>query len=59
MAEITNLNKYRKTKERAQKEIKAQNNRILYGTPKAIKNNAKANNLIAQKRLRDKEIKDE
>lgn len=59
MSEISNLNKFRKARARAEKETKAQNNRILFGTPKALKTNAKANNLILQKRLENKELKNE
>ncbi len=51
MAEITNLNKFKKAKARAEKEIKAANNRIEFGTPKHLKSKAKAQNLLELKRL--------
>ncbi len=51
MAEITNLNKFKKAKSLAEKEIKAANNRIEFGTPKHLKTKAKAQNLLELKRL--------
>jgi hypothetical protein len=37
MAEIINLKRARKTKDRAEKDKTAQANRIAHGTPKAVK----------------------
>ncbi len=53
---VVNLNKFKKQKARQEKEIRAQNNRIEFGTPKHLKNKAKAENLIEKKRLEDKVI---
>jgi len=41
-AEIVNLNRARKTKKRAEKEKTAEANRVLHGTPKALRNLQKA-----------------
>ena len=38
MAEIVNLNRARKAKARAEKEETAAANRVLHGTPKAVRN---------------------
>lgn len=51
MAEITNLNKFKKAKARAERELKAANNRIEFGTPKHLKSKAKAQNLLELKRI--------
>jgi hypothetical protein len=42
MAEIVNLNRTRKVKAKADKEKTAEANRIKHGTPKALRNLAKA-----------------
>ena len=42
MAEIVNLNRARKAKARAEKEEAAAANRVLHGTPKALRNLAEA-----------------
>ena len=42
MAEIVNLRRVRKAKDRAEKEKTAQANRVLHGTPKALRNLEKA-----------------
>ena len=42
MAEIINLRRARKTKEKAEKEQAAEANRILHGTPKQLRNLAEA-----------------
>lgn len=42
MAEIVNLNRARKAKKRTEKEKTAEANRILHGTPKALRNLEKA-----------------
>ena len=41
MAEIVNLNRARKAKAKADKEKTAEANRVLHGTPKALRNLAK------------------
>ncbi|HWA68331.1 MAG TPA: DUF4169 family protein [Rhizomicrobium sp.] len=38
MAEIVNLNRARKQRAKAEKQKTAQANRVLHGTPKALKN---------------------
>jgi hypothetical protein len=53
---VVNLNKFKKQKGRQEKEARAQNNRIEFGTPKHLKSKAKAENLIEKKRLEDKVI---
>jgi hypothetical protein len=42
MVEIINLNRARKTKKRTEKEKSAKANRVLHGTPKALRNLEKA-----------------
>ncbi len=42
MADIVNLNRARKAKEKAAKEKTAEANRVLHGTPKALRNLQKA-----------------
>ena len=42
MAEIVNLRRARKAKGKAQKEKTAEANRVLHGTPKALRNLEKA-----------------
>ena len=42
MADIVNLNRARKTKKRIEKEKTAEANRVLHGTPKALRNLEKA-----------------
>lgn len=49
MADIVNLNRFRKTKIRALKDQRAEQNRVTYGTPKALKTLT-----AAQKALEDK-----
>ena len=43
--------RFKKAKARAEKDIKAANNRIEFGTPKHLKSKAKAQNLLELKRL--------
>jgi hypothetical protein len=42
MAEIINLNRARKAKTKADKDKAAEANRVLHGTPKAVRNLAEA-----------------
>jgi len=42
MVEIINLNRARKAKKRTEKEKTAKANRVLHGTPKALRNLQKA-----------------
>jgi len=51
MAEIVNLNRARKARTRAEKEKTAEANRLLHGTPKALRNLQKARKDKADKGL--------
>ncbi|MBL4614544.1 MAG: DUF4169 family protein [Magnetovibrio sp.] len=51
MAEVVNLNTFRKAKARADKQVRAQHNRVEHGTPKAFKNLEKAKRTIKDKAL--------
>ncbi|WP_114942963.1 DUF4169 family protein [Microvirga calopogonii] len=51
MAEIINLRQARKQKARAEKEARADENRIAFGRTKAEKNLTKAQQDLAQSRL--------
>ena len=56
MAEIVNLNKFRKAKARTEKEKRAQANRVLHGTPKALKDQSDANQKLIDKKLTGKKL---
>jgi hypothetical protein len=58
MAEIFNLRQARKTKARAEKEKTAQANRVLHGTPKALRKLQEARRDKAQKRLEQHHLQD-
>ncbi|KLK93500.1 hypothetical protein AA309_09335 [Microvirga vignae] len=51
MAEIVNLRQARKQKARAEKEARAEQNRITFGRTKAEKEQTKAERDLAQRRL--------
>jgi len=51
MAEIINLRQARKNKARAEKEARAEQNRIAFGRTKAEKEMTKAEREMAQRRL--------
>lgn len=56
MGEVINLNQFKKQKARSEKQKNAENNRILFGTPKSLKEQAKKqnkleDNLLERKRL--------
>lgn len=51
MAEIVNLNRARKARAKAEKEKTAQANRVLHGTPKALRNLSDAKKDQADQRL--------
>ena len=51
MAEIVNLNRARKAKAKADKDKTAQANRVLHGTPKALRNLSEAKKDQAEQRL--------
>jgi hypothetical protein len=51
MAEIVNLRRVRKAKDRAEKETAAAANRVLHGTPKALRKLSEAKKDKAEQRL--------
>jgi hypothetical protein len=51
MSNILSLSKARKAKARAAKDASAEQNRILFGRTKAEKNQAKAENALADRRV--------
>jgi hypothetical protein len=51
MAEIVNLRRARKARQRAEKEKTAQANRVLHGTPKHLRKLSKAEKNKAEQRL--------
>jgi hypothetical protein len=51
MAEIVNLNRARKAKARAEKARQAEANRVVHGTPKAIRKLSEAKNDKAEQAL--------
>jgi hypothetical protein len=51
MAEIFNLRRARKAKERVDKEKAAQANRVLHGTPKRLRKLSEAEKAKAEQRL--------
>jgi hypothetical protein len=51
MAEILNLRRARKAKERAEKEKAAEANRVLHGTPKLLRKLSEARKDKAEQRL--------
>ena len=53
MAEIVNLRRARKAKTRAEKEKAADANRVLHGTPKAVRKLSEAQKNKAEQRLAD------
>jgi len=59
MAEIVNLNKARKAKVRADKDRRAQDNRVKHGTPKALKQLDATNTALRDKKLDAKKLSDE
>ncbi len=56
MAEIVNLNRARKAKKRSEKEKTAEANRVLHGTPKALRNIEKARKDKADQSLSGHEL---
>lgn len=59
MADIVNLNRFRKAKTRAAKDERAQQNRIEHGTPKALKALTAAQKALEDKKLTGKKLCDE
>jgi len=58
MADIVNLNKARKAKARADKDRRAQDNRVKHGTPKALKQLDASNTALRDKKLDTKKLSD-
>ena len=56
MAEIVNLNRARKARAKADKDKTAAANRVLHGTPKAVRNLEKARKDKADKGLSDHKL---
>jgi len=56
MAEIINLRRARKAKDRAQKEKTAQANRVLHGTPKHLRKLTEAGKNKAEQQLAGKRL---
>jgi hypothetical protein len=56
MAEIFNLNRARKQRAKAEKQKTAQANRVLHGTPKALRNLSDAKKEQADQRLTGHEL---
>ncbi len=56
MAEIVNLNRARKKRDKAEKEKAAEANRVLHGTPKAVRNLAEARKDKADQALSGHEL---
>lgn len=58
MADIINLRQARKDRGRAEKEKKAEANRVLHGTPKAVRDLAKARKDKLEIRLEEHRLED-
>jgi Domain of unknown function (DUF4169) len=56
MAEIVNLRRARKAKERRRAETEAAANRAAFGVPKALKQEARAERELQQRRLEDHKL---
>jgi hypothetical protein len=59
MAEIVNLRRARKAKERVEKDKTAQANRVAHGTPKALRNLAEARKDKADQALTGHKLENE
>ena len=59
MADVLNLRQFRKRQKREEAETKAEDNRRLHGLSKKSKKLAKAENLLKEKRLDGKSLKNE
>jgi hypothetical protein len=59
MAEIINLNRARKAKDRAVKEKAAETNRVAHGTPKALRKLSEAKKDKAEQRLAGHRLENE
>ena len=56
MADVVNLNKFRKAKARADKEKRASENRVKFGRTKAEKQTEDANQALIEKKLKGKKL---
>ncbi len=56
MTEIVNLNRFKKQKARVEKEKTAADNRIKFGTPKHLRNQNKAQNILEKNRFEGKKL---
>lgn len=59
MAEIVNLRRARKAKAKAEKDKAAEANRTLHGTPKRVRDLAKAKTELTAKRLENSRLEDD
>ena len=59
MTEIINLRRARKAKAKGEKEKTAEANRVLHGTPKVVRNLAKARSALSAKRLENSRLNDD
>jgi hypothetical protein len=59
MAELINLRRARKAKAKAEKQKTAEANRTLHGTPKAVRDLAKARKEQAAQRLENSRLDDD
>jgi hypothetical protein len=57
--EIINLRRVRKAKAKAEKEKTAQANRVTHGTPKAVRDLAKARSELSTQRLENSRLDDD
>jgi hypothetical protein len=59
MAELINLRRARKAKAKAEKAKTAEANRVAHGTPKAVRDLAKAKTELAARRLENRRLDDD
>ena len=56
MADVVNLNQFRKAKTRAEKEKRASENRVKFGRTKAQKKTENANQALIDKKIKGKKL---
>ena len=59
MADVVNLNQFRKAKARVDKEKRASENRVKFGRTKAEKQAEDANQALIEKKLKGKKLGDD
>ncbi|MEG3617429.1 DUF4169 family protein [Magnetovibrio sp. PR-2] len=59
MSDVVNLNKFRKTKARADKDKRASENRVKFGRTKAEKQAENTNQALIDKKLKGKKLGDD